>query len=121
MGTGAVVAEEKHHQTNHKNTIRPSHDTAMTGSTAAPPDGGYGGPNNKYLEPAAPVVNSEHQTHHSSSPSNAYNTVPESGYESRNTPTRDHHVIHDTTQYAEVHHGGFPHTHSESGMKSGRY
>lgn len=116
-----MVAEEKHHETSHKNTIRPSHDTSMTGSTAAPPDGVYGGPNNKYLDPTPPVVNPEHPTHHIPISGHAYNTIPESGYETRNGPPGNHHVIHDPAPYAEVHHGGVLHTHPGSGMGSGQY
>ncbi|KAL9118687.1 MAG: hypothetical protein Q9187_004765 [Circinaria calcarea] len=43
VGAGSAVATEKHNQ--HNSTIRPSHDTAMTGSTAANQDTGY---SNKY-------------------------------------------------------------------------
>ena len=48
VGTGLVVAEEKHHHKHQNNNFaRPSHDTAMTGSTAAMPEATYGGSNTK--------------------------------------------------------------------------
>ena len=57
LGAGsAAIAEEKRHKKNKRiSDIRPSHDTGMTGSTAAAPDAAYGGTNNKYAEPAMPV------------------------------------------------------------------
>ena len=58
VGTGGLVAEKDLHNYQTKNnTIRPSHDTAVTDSTMTAPDAGYGGPNNKYAgEPRAPVM-----------------------------------------------------------------
>ncbi len=107
---GLALAEEKHHH--HKNgNIRPSHDTAMTGSTAAGPDH-YGSVNNKYdREPTVPAIGTAHTPHHTphygtatSAPNAAY-CEPTTG----STP-----VVHDPEPYAPVHHGGFPHTHPES-------
>lgn len=65
VGAGALAAD--HHDL--KNGIRPSHDTAITGSTMAnAPDAGYGGPANKYAtEPL-------HTNQHNPAVSNAYTT-----------------------------------------------
>ena len=85
VSPGVVVGEEKHH---HSKPIRPSHDTTVTGSTAAAPDVGYGGLNNKYQETTYPSVTSGQTTHHS---------------------THVDQVVYDREPYAEVHHGGIPH------------
>ena len=107
VGAGGVaLAEEKHH---HKNgNIRPSHDTAMTGSTAAAPDNVYGSVNNKYdREPTVPAIGTAHSPHH-----DMVTGAPNAGY--REPHTGPHPVIHDPEPYAPIHHGGFPHTHPES-------
>lgn len=126
MGAGsAAIVDEKHHKKNNRvSDIRPSHETGMTGSTAAPPDA-YGGTTSKYAEPAVP-------THHNNNNGYAAYTPQQNGtnYETgtatttsgfNNTTHAHGHgqhgavpVIHDPKPYAEVHHGGFPHTHPES-------
>ena len=106
---GAALAEEKHHTGHHNaGNIRPSHDTALTGSTAASPDNAVGSVNNKYdREPTLPSVGTAHAPHHHSATS-----APNAGYRE---PTTGHHpVIYDPEPYAEVHHGGYPHTNPES-------
>ena len=106
---GAALAEEKHHHHNN-GTIRPSHDTAMTGSTAAAPDNSYGSVNNKYdREPTVPVVGTAHTPHHGVATS-----APNAGY--REPTTGSHPVIYDPEPYAPIHHGGFPHSNPESAV-----
>ena len=98
IGDGAApVVEENHHHSN--KALRPSHDTTVTGSTAAAPvvaaSDDY--PNNKY---------------HASTMPHSYNN-PEPGYSNEySTMARggNHTVVHDREPYAEVHHGGIPHT-----------
>ena len=56
LGAGsAAIVEEKHKKNKRVSDIRPSHETGMTGSTAAAPDAAYGGAANKYAEPAMPT------------------------------------------------------------------
>ena len=99
VGAAAVLAEEKPRQK--RNGLRTSHDTGMTGSTAAPPDGTYGGTNTKY--------NQDH-------------TVPaqNTGYIPPASSVPDT-VVHDPNPYAEVHHGGYVHSHPESQQLSGSH
>ena len=109
---GAALAEDTHHNHHHNNgAIRPSHDTAMTGSTAAAPDQTYGSVNNKYdREPTVPMVGTAHTPHHGMGTG-----APNAGYRE---PTTGHHpVIYDPEPYTEVHHGGFPHTNPESAAR----
>ena len=137
LGAGsAAIAEEKHHKKNKRvSDIRPSHETGMTGSTAAAPDA-YGGTTNKYAEPAVPThhnTNSGYTPYSNQQPGAGYETATTtttsgyggnttaSGYESNITHAHGHGqhggtvpVIHNPNPYAEVHHGGFPHTHPES-------
>ena len=80
IGVGGVAAAENHHH--HSKNIRPSHDTTVTGSTAAAPAAAYDdNANNKYQTSTLPGSN---PGHHGG-------------------------VVHDNTPYAEVHHGGIPH------------
>ncbi len=108
VGAGAALAEEKnHHHNNGK--VRPSHDTAMTGSTAAAPENAYGSVNNKYdREPTIPAIGTAHTPHHG-----VANSAPNAGYREPGIAS-PHPVIYDPEPYAPVHHGGFPHTHPES-------
>lgn len=110
VGAGGVaLAEEKHHHNNHTNgNIRPSYDTAMTGSTANAPDNAYGSVNNKYdREPTVPAIGTAHTPHHGVVTSN-HNTAY------REPTTGSHPVVYDPQPEAPVHHGGFPHTHPET-------
>lgn len=76
-GAGLAAADGSHH---HNKTLRPSHDTTVTGSTAAAPAAAYDdNANNKYQTSTLPVSN------------------PAPG------------AVHDRQPYAEVHHGGSPH------------
>jgi len=55
VGAAGLAAEKHHHHNN--NTIRPSHETGMTGSTMAAPDAGYGSHTKKHIaEPTVPVI-----------------------------------------------------------------
>lgn len=116
VGAGAVVAEEKHRHNHHNNTVRPSHDTGMTGSTAAPLDNSYGGPNNKYGDSTLPVSSSNYSSPQNPSSGNTYNAAPVSGH-----GTTNYQVIHDSTPYAGVHHGGHVHTYQDSGTVPQNY
>lgn len=117
----AVIADEKaHHNHNHskKSTnksseaFRTSHETAMTGSTAAMPlaasEVSYGGANNKY--------SSEGAHPHSQQASGYYSAYQPSQPPTSNTGYgyvgQDSGVIHDPNPYAEVHGTGHPHTHT---------
>ena len=109
-GAGALIAEEKHHTRNNRNSERISDDTAMTGTTAPVTDS-YGGPNNKYnQEPTLPT-----QTHLGQA--DGYpnqqtlgvapgGTVPEM---ESNVGGGGHYVQHVSEPYANVHHGGYVH------------
>lgn len=99
VGAGAIAADEKHH-TKKGGALRPSDDTALTGSTATGPDAGYGGPINKYAQ--EPV-----STH------NAGYLPPTGTAVPAGSSTRPDVVIHDPNPYAEVHHGGFVHSHGQ--------
>ena len=121
---GAALAEEKHHH--HKNgNVRPSHDTALTGSTAAPTDNAYGSVNNKYdREPTAPAIGTAHHNKYDREPTvPAIGTAhaphhgmttgaPHAGY--REPHTGSHPVVYNPEPYAPIHNNGFPHTHPES-------
>lgn len=113
VGAGGIaLAEEKHHHhnnhTNGNGNIRPSHDTAMTGSTAHSPDNAYGRVNNKYdREPTVPAIGTAHTPHHGVAAH-----TPNAAY--REPTTGPVPVIYDPEPEAPVHHGGFPHTHPES-------
>lgn len=97
VGTGVAAgafADEKHHN-NRNGNFRPSEETGMTGSTAAQ-DVTYGGPNTRYgQEPALP--------------SHKEALIPPAG-----ATTRPDVVVHDPNPYAEVHNGGFIHSHNET-------
>lgn len=93
VGAGVAagaVAEEKHHNKRNGN-FRPSDETGMTGSTAAQ-DVTYGGPNTKYGQEGHKET-----------------LVPPAG-----SATRAEVVVHDPNPYAEVHNGGFIHSHNET-------
>lgn len=100
IGVGVPVAEEKHH---HGKAIRPSHDSTVTGSTAAAPAVAYDDSNNKYQA----------------------STLPEGnfgpGYASEFPASNSHKVVHDRGPYAEVHHGGIPHVAQPSDLPTERY
>lgn len=116
LGAGnAVIAEEKHKKNKRVSDIRPSHETGMTGSTAAAPDAAYGGAANKYAEPAMP-------THHNQTSGYAHApyaqqqtgtavTAPDDatyggGYGHGHQHTAATTVIHDPNPYADVHNNG---------------
>ena len=93
LGAGAVAAEKNHRKKN--SSVRPSNDTAMTGSTAAAPEQFYGGQN------------------HVSGP-NTYRQ--DGGYPRGDTTAAAHNpgypgqaVTSDLEHVPGVHHGGFPH------------
>ncbi|MCJ1258097.1 hypothetical protein MMC24_005927 [Lignoscripta atroalba] len=114
LGTVApvVLAEEKHRNKHHSanSALRPSHDTAMTGSTAAVPDNTYGGHNTKYAHDPTPHVHTAAPHTHTAAPQ-----LHNDGYQSRDTGR----VIigHDNSPGPEVHNNGFPHI--EPGVNPG--
>lgn len=97
----------KHHNEKHDGDLRASHDTALTGSTAAPTTHGtgYGGLNNRY-----PATDSQVPLHKST----LAGPTPNHGYTTLTPENKPDVVVHDNAPYAEVHHKGFPHTHPES-------
>ncbi|KAL8719560.1 MAG: hypothetical protein Q9225_003434 [Loekoesia sp. 1 TL-2023] len=101
-GAGALIAEEKHHH----NNARTSHETGVTGTTAASPTAAYGGPNTKYgNEPAAPHGHHHHNGAELAAPTSTYQPYREGA-----TTGHSHsQAVHDPNPYAEVHHGGYPH------------
>lgn len=109
VGAGALIAEEKHR---HKNA-RTSHETGVTGTTAAgSPVASYGGSNNKYAN--EPTIPREH--YNNGAPEPVASTNSYQPYHQGALPSQPQtQVIHDPTPYAEVHHGGHPHaaTHGE--------
>lgn len=103
VGAGALIAEEKHH---HNNT-RPSHETGVTGTTAASNGAAYNAPVNGYgREAHVPQGNHANGGAELPTPTNAYQPYRESATTGHHQPTQ---VIHDSSPYAEVHHGGYPH------------
>ena len=110
IGAGAL-AEDKHHHDHTRNSN-------ITGDTAVAD--GYGGPNSKYASGQEPTL----PTHTAgyAQPGAGYasttNYEPQSTGVSEmesHTGTGGHpRVIHDPEPYAEVHHGGFPHSNPES-------
>ena len=110
-GAGALVAEEKHHNRNNRNSGRISDDTAMTGTTAPVTDNSYGGPNNKYTqEPTLPTQ--AHPVHNDGySDQQTYGVasggaVPE--MESK-MGGGGHYTQHVSEPYAHIHQGGYVH------------
>jgi len=128
VGAGAL-AEEKHHHHNNRNSMHPSDDTAVA-SHGHGVDG-YGGPTNKYAEPTVPTVHDHDHYGRSATPNTGYGST--TNYEPQTTgvtgATHGHvpemssghlgsadkpNVIHEPDPYAEVHHGGYVHSHPES-------
>lgn len=116
LGGGALIAEEKHHhKKNHTNgnDMRPSHDTAMTGSTAAVPESTiHGGSAEKYGDEYAGQQqrNSGYQAYNQQGTGIAHGSaVPTTERAYGHGIHRQQGVIHDPNPYAEVHHGGLPH------------
>lgn len=111
MGTGSAAIADEKHKTKRVSDMRPSHETGMTGSTAAAADATYGGTSNKYSEPAAP-------THHNASNGYTPYSNQQTGTQFETAPVHGHTggatVIHDPKPYAEVHNQGLPHSHPES-------
>ncbi|KAL9611835.1 MAG: hypothetical protein Q9167_003528 [Letrouitia subvulpina] len=99
-GAGAAAAGETQNHNNRSNDVRPSHDTGVTGTTANSPTGTYGGANTKYgTEPTIPNVGQP-----------TYQPYRQSAAVNHSQPYAEH----DPSPYAEVHHGGYPHTSPES-------
>lgn len=98
---------EKHHNEKHDGDLRASHDTALTGSTAAPAthSAGYGGSSKRYSG-----TDSQVPLHKST----VAGLTPNPGYTTLTPETKPDVVVHDNTPYAEVHHKGYPHTHPET-------
>lgn len=97
VGAGVAaggLADEKHHHKRDGN-FRPSDETGLTGSTAAQ-DVNYGGPNTRYGQES--TLASHKETH-----------VPPVG-----SATRPDVVVHEPNPYAEVHNGGFVHSHTDT-------
>ena len=111
LGAGALVAEEKHHSRNKRNSERISDDTAMTGTTAPVVDNSYGGPNNKYSqEPTVPTqahpVHTDGYTNPQTLGVASGGAVPEMG---SNLGGGGHYTQHVSEPYANVHQGGYVH------------
>lgn len=135
VGAGALV-EEKHHHNNRNSTMRPSDDTAVASD-------GYGGPNTKYAEPTVPAQTHGYTDGYTAGPQYTGDNTRDStmigsgvdhghtGYHTGamtgsnvsgasempgNQTGSAHRPIaqHDPNPYAEVHHGGYVHTHPES-------
>ena len=103
VGAGALIAEEKHRH----NNARTSHETGVTGTTAASPGAAYGTPDNRYNNGAAvPHSNYPNSGNELAAPTNTYQPYRE-GASTGHSHTQ---VVHDPSPYAEVHHGGYPHT-----------
>ena len=119
LGAGsAAIAEEKHHKKNKHHSDIPSHETGMTGSTAAAPVDGYGGSPNKYAEPTVPAPTHNNAGYAPYAPQqqagtvDGYGNTTASGY-GQGTGTGN--VIHDPNPYAEVHNSGFVHSEQNAG------
>lgn len=120
-GGSALIAEEKsHHKKHNGNDIRPSHDTGMTGSTAAVPETTtYGGSSEKYGNGygGQPERNNGYQNHNQQGTGTAHGSAhPTTDRSYGHGINQQQGVIHDPNPYAEVHHGGMPHqaTHGDS-------
>ncbi len=125
IGAGALVAEDKHHHDHTRNSN-------ITGDTAVAD--GYGGANNKYAtaqEPTLPAHTAAYNqpatgyastTNYEPQPATGYAST--TNYEPQSTGVSEMEgqtgganrpfVQHDPEPYAEVHHGGFPHSNPES-------
>lgn len=101
VGAGGALAAEKHNK--HNSTIRPSHDTATTGSTAANPDLGYTGQTNKYTsDPLA------HQNNAAYSHANPIHKSHDNHYDGLSTGHHNHsNIVSDDSPH--IHNNGFPH------------
>lgn len=124
LGAGsAAIADEKHKKNKRVSDIRPSHETGMTGSTAAAPDAAYGGSSNKYAEPAVPTHHnantgypqySQQQTGTAvTAPDNTYGSGYGGDSAGYGQPAGTK-VFHDPNPYAEVHGDGHPHSRPEA-------
>lgn len=103
VGAGALIAEEKHHH-NHNRT---SHETGVTGTTAASPGVAYNAPVSGYGgETHVPYGSYANGGAELPTPTNTYQPYREGATTGHHQPTQ---VVHDPSPYAEVHHGGFPH------------
>jgi hypothetical protein len=125
VGAGALAVEDHHHHHNNHHNNRNSN---ITGDTAV--GDGYGGPNTKYAtaaEPTQPSHNTGYAqsdnryTQQSSGYTSTTNYEPQSTGVASNMPEMEGtanrpYVQHDPEPYAEVHHGGFPHSNPESKM-----
>lgn len=101
VGVGSALAVEKHNK--HNSTVRPSHDTAMTGSTAANPDLGYTGQTNKYT--SDPLT---HQNNAAYSHGNPAHTSQDNSYDSQLTGHHNHsNLVAEDTPH--IHNNGYPH------------
>ncbi|KAL8932534.1 MAG: hypothetical protein Q9211_006259, partial [Gyalolechia sp. 1 TL-2023] len=102
-GTSALVAEEK----NRHNHARISHETGVTGTTAASSGAAYSAPVNGYGHD----TNVPYGSHANgggaelAGPTDTYQPYRE-GATTSHHPTQ---IVHDSSPYAEVHHGGYPH------------
>lgn len=114
LGAGsAAIVEEKHKKNKRVSDFRPSHETGMTGSTAAAPDAAYGGTTNKYAEPAMPTHHNQTSGYapYAQQETGTAVTAPDAtyggGYGHAHTETTT--VIHDPNPYASVHNNGNVH------------
>ncbi|KAI4101767.1 MAG: hypothetical protein L6R37_004795 [Teloschistes peruensis] len=116
LGGSAIIAEEKHR---HDHNDRISHETGVTGTTAHSPGLAYGGPNDRYSnEPTAPPPLS----HGHARQQNADLAAEYQPYRSEGVVGHGNtQVVHDSSPYADVHHGGHVHAEKPSTFGHGNY
>ena len=110
-GNAAILEEKSHQKDHHSNGYRPSHDTGITGTTAAAPEPAYGGSPNKYHDGlTTPQRNSGYNAYNpqSSGTDNGVGYLaPDTGVGAHMNQKKE--VYHDPQPYAEVHGSGVPH------------
>ena len=119
VGAGTAAVEEKHHH--HSKSMRPSHDTTVTDSTAAAPEVAYGGPNNRYQEPTFLEANPGYMSHHPPNSTNANNVAAQREHTTETSASHVDQVVYEQQPYAEVHHGGVPHAAEATDLPKERY
>lgn len=101
-GTSALIAEEKHRH----NNARTSHETGVTGTTAASPGAAYSAPVSGYgNDTNASHGNRVNDGAELPGATNTYQPYREGATTGQNRTQ----VVHDPSPYAEVHDRGYPH------------
>ena len=110
-GSAAIMEEKAHHHNHRSNGYRPSNDTGITGTTAAVPEPGYGGPVNKYNDGYSAQPRDSGYTAYSPQTSGTTHgagiLTTDHGVGSHMNQEKE--VFHDPQPYAEVHGSGLPH------------